>query len=69
MNDNVENLILERLRRMDEKLDRIDNAVRENRDRLGHLERLYVSISHRVDTMDDRLSRIEKRLELQDAGS
>ena len=66
MTENAENLILERLRRMDEKLDRIDNSVRENRERLGHLERLYVSISHRVDNMDDRLARIEKRLELQD---
>lgn len=67
MTENVENLVLERLRRMDEKLDRIENAVRENRDRLGHLERLYVSISHRVDTIDDRLTRIERRLDLQEA--
>ena len=67
MNDNVENLVLERLRRMDEKLDRIESSVRENRDGLGHLERLYVSISHRVDTIDDRLARLERRLDLQDA--
>ncbi|MGB3753140.1 MAG: hypothetical protein WA954_04485 [Parerythrobacter sp.] len=67
MSENVENLILERLRRMDEKLDRIETGVRENRERLGHLERLYVSISHRVDTMDDRLNRMEKRFELRDA--
>lgn len=67
MADNVENLVLERLRRMDEKLDRIESSVRENRDRLGHLERLYVSISHRVDTIDDRLTRIDRRLDLQDA--
>lgn len=66
MTENVENLILERLRRMDEKLDRIGEMGRENHERLGHLEEAYVSISGRVDRIDDRLERIEKRLELQE---
>ena len=66
MTENVENLILERLRRMDEKLDRIGEMGRENRERLGHLEEAYVSISRRVDRIDDRLERIEKRLDLQE---
>jgi hypothetical protein len=68
MNENVENIILERLRRMDDKLDRIDGQVRECRDRLGHLEQSYATLSRRVDRIDDRLDRIERRLDLQDAG-
>ena len=64
MTENVENLILERLRRMDEKLDRLTDHGRETRDRLGHLKELYSSLSRRVDRIDDRLDRIEKRLDL-----
>ena len=71
MNDSVANLILERLRRIEEKLDREVDRGRETRERLGHLEAgvasLKVSVaalSQRVDRIDDRLDRIEHRLEI-----
>ena len=66
MTDEVANHTLELLRRIDEKLDRVSDQVRENRERLGHLEELYLSLSRRVDRIDDRLDRIEKRLDLHE---
>jgi predicted nucleic acid-binding Zn-ribbon protein len=66
MTDEVANHTLELLRRIDEKLDRLSDQVRENRERLGHLEELYLSLSRRVDRIDDRLDRIEKRLDLHE---
>ncbi|MEZ5742214.1 MAG: hypothetical protein R3D89_00405 [Sphingomonadaceae bacterium] len=73
MNDNVENLIIERLRRIEDKLDLEMERGMETRERLGHLEegmaQIHLSIaslSRRVDRVDNRLDRIEKRLDLQD---
>jgi predicted nuclease with TOPRIM domain len=66
MNDNVGNLIIERLRRIEEKLDGEIDRGRETRERLGHLEEGMASLSRRVDRIDDRLDRIERRLELQE---
>lgn len=67
MNDNVESLILERLRRIEDKLDTEIERGMETRERLGHLEEGIASISRRVDRIDSRLNRIERRLELQEA--
>jgi predicted nuclease with TOPRIM domain len=66
MNDSVGNLIIERLRRIEEKLDGEIDRGRETRERLGHLEEGMASLSRRVDRIDDRLDRIERRLELQE---
>jgi hypothetical protein len=66
MNDNVGNLIIERLRRIEEKLDGEIDRGRETRERLGHLAEGMASLSRRVDRIDDRLDRIERRLELQE---
>jgi predicted nuclease with TOPRIM domain len=70
MTADVENLILERLRR----IDTIQGDIREIRERLGHIERnqgelalQYASVSTRMDRMDLRIARIEQRLELADA--
>jgi hypothetical protein len=70
----VENLILERLRRIDARLDGIEGGLRETKDRIGHIERYvgelamqYVSISTRMECMDLRIERIERRLELTEA--
>ncbi|HEX7709902.1 MAG TPA: hypothetical protein VF418_03100 [Sphingomonadaceae bacterium] len=66
MTEKVENLILERLRRIEEKLDGEIARGRETRERLGHLEEAVASLSRRIDRIDDRLDRIEKRLDLQE---
>lgn len=67
MNDNVENLILERLRPIEDKLDTEIERGMETRERLGHLEEGIASVSRRVDRIDSRLDRIERRLDLQEA--
>ena len=67
MNDNVESLILERLRSIEDKLDTEIERGMETRERLGHLEEGIASTSCRVDRIDHRLDRIERRLELQEA--
>lgn len=67
MNDTVENLILERLRRIEDKLDLEIERSMETRERLGHLEEGLASLSRRVDRIDTRLDRIERRLDLKDA--
>ena len=64
MNDQVGNLIIERLRRIEDKLDTEIQRGMETRERLGHLEEGLASISRRVDRIGGWLDRIEKRLEL-----
>jgi hypothetical protein len=71
MTGDVENLILDRLHRIDGRLDTIQNDIRESKERLGHLERgqaglalQYATLSTRVDRIDLRLERIERRLDL-----
>jgi hypothetical protein len=74
MTGDVENLILERLRCIDGRLDTMQNDIRESKERMGHLERgqaglalQYATLSTRVDRIDLRLERIERRLDLADA--
>ena len=74
MTGDVENLILERLSRIDGCLDTIQNDIRELKERMGHLERgqaelalQYATLSTRVDRIDLRLERMERRLDLADA--
>ena len=71
MTADVENLILERLRRMDARLDGIEGTLRETKERIGNIERYigdltmqYATISTRMDRMDLRIERIERRPEL-----
>lgn len=60
----TDSLILEHLRAIRETQDRHTEDLREIKQRLGFLENQYASISTRLDRMDDRVGRIEKRLEL-----
>ena len=60
----IDNLILEHLRAIRETLDRHTEDLREIKTRLGILEQQYASLSNRLDRMDGRIGRIEKRLEL-----
>jgi hypothetical protein len=69
-----ENLILERIRRIDGRLDSIQNDVPESKECLGHLQRgmaglalPYGTTSTRVDRVDPRFHPIERRLDLADA--
>ncbi len=48
-------------------LDGLRDDMREVKQRLGILENQYASISNRLDRMDFRIERIERRLDLTDA--
>ena len=77
--DNIENLMLEHLKRFQATLERVENKVDELIIRVGHLEvamggakrdvahveETQADLSVRVDKLAGRLERVEKRLELQ----
>ena len=63
MTDDVANLILERLRRMDHKLDTVIDEMRELRLRVTAVEVQVGAINSRLDRLDERVTRIEKRLD------
>ena len=69
-----DNLILEHLRAIRGTLDRHSDDLREIKERLGILETgvgnlgaQYASLSTRLDRMDERVARIERRLDLAEA--
>jgi len=78
MSDNVENLVLEHLKRFQVSLDRIERELREVKGRVANLEGGQASIIQHlahfsaadaaqqvaIDNISDRLDRIERRLEL-----
>jgi predicted nucleic acid-binding Zn-ribbon protein len=63
----VENLILDHLRHMRSGIDGLREDMREVKTRLGILENQYASMSSRLDRLDARVERIERRLDLADA--
>ncbi|HML12516.1 MAG TPA: hypothetical protein VK456_04380 [Xanthobacteraceae bacterium] len=63
----VENLIVDHLRHMRSGMDGLREDMREVKTRLGILENQYASMSSRLDRLDARVERIERRLELADA--
>ena len=78
MTANVENLMLEHMKRFQASLDRMENKMGEVTVRLGNLESGQASIMQHlahlatadaaqqvsIDRLSDRLDRIERRLEL-----
>jgi hypothetical protein len=66
MSPAAENLVLEHLRAIRATQDKHSEDFREVKGRLGILEQQYAIISVRLDRMDERVSRIERRLELVD---
>ncbi len=67
MAESLENLVLTYLGRLDEKVDRLSEDMREVKSRLGILESQYASVSNRLDRMDERMARLENRLGLTEA--
>lgn len=67
MGEDPNNLVLVYLRRLDEKLDRLIDDMREIKTRIGILEQQAASLSSRMDRFEGRLDRIQRRLDLQDA--
>lgn len=59
--------LFETLQAIQATLRQHSDDLREIKGRIGILEAQYASLSNRIDRIDDRVSRIERRLELQDA--
>jgi predicted nucleic acid-binding Zn-ribbon protein len=73
MNDNVENLVLEQLRRLNHRFDKFELEVVDLKMRMSavdeHLAGIMISVSginNRLDRIDERVGRIERRLDLTD---
>jgi predicted nuclease with TOPRIM domain len=73
MDDGPESLTLRYLRQISAQLGELREDMREIKGRLGNLEehnallaRAYASLSNRMDRFDERLGRIERRLELRE---
>lgn len=80
MTENIENLILEHLKRFQAGQDRIERELKEIKGRLTNLENGQASVIQHlgnlaaadasqqlgIDHVNDRIERIERRLELQE---
>ena len=64
MADEPDNLVLVMLRKIDTKLDRVVDDLRDLKVRVTHLEEGQALINRRLDRIDERLDRTERRLEL-----
>jgi len=64
VSDGPETIVLIYLRRLDTKMDKLADDMIEVKQRPGHLEGQYASISRRVDSLDIRLERVERRLDI-----
>ncbi len=64
MVDQPDNIVLIYLRRLDEKLDRVVDDVRDLKVRVTGVEEGLAGINRRLDRVETRLDRIERRLDL-----
>jgi len=62
-----DNLVLQMLRRIDGKVDRVLEDVQDLKIRMTHVEEGLAGVNRRIDRVEIRLDRIERRLELADA--
>jgi archaellum component FlaC len=67
MTDEPDNIVLVLLRRMDAKLDRIGDDLRDLKTRVTGTEEAIAGVNRRLDRLEARVERIEKRLDLVDA--
>ena len=64
MTDGPDNLILQYLRRIDAKVDRLAEDVHDVKVRLTAVEEGLVGVQRRIDRLEARVDRIERRLDL-----
>jgi septation ring formation regulator EzrA len=63
----TENIVVEHLRHVRGALDDVRDDICEIKQHVGSLEHQYANTSNRLDRMDIRIERIERRLDLTDA--
>jgi len=61
-----DNIVLVYLRRLDEKVDRLIDDVGDLKVRMTAVEESIAGVNRRLDRLDGRVDRIERRLELAD---
>ena len=64
MTTEPDNIVLQYLRRFDEKLDRVVDEMQDVKVRLTALEEGLAGINRRLDRLEGRVERIERRLDL-----
>ena len=64
MSDEPDSLVIRCLRRIDERMDRVETRLSELMGRTGLSEQGYASVSRRLDQIDLRIERIERRPDL-----
>jgi archaellum component FlaC len=67
MADEPDNLVLQLLRRMDAKFDRMTDDMQDTKIRMTHVEAGLAGVNRGVERLEIRVDRIERRLELSDA--
>ena len=67
MSDDADSLVLRHLRRIDTKIDRLIDDIRDIKHRMTTIEESVAGQSRRLDRVEDRLDCIEQRLDLVDA--
>jgi len=66
MADEPDNLVLQYLRRIDTKVDRLAEEVHDVKIRLTAIEEALAGVNRRIDRLEVRVERIERRLDLVD---
>jgi len=66
MADEPDNILLQYMRRFDEKLDRVVDEMLDVKVRLTAVEQGLAGINRRLDPLELRVERIERRLDLVD---
>ena len=66
MAEEPDNLTLVYLRRLDQKMDRVLEDVQDLKVRMTHVEEGLAGVNRRLDRMDTRPDKVERRLELVD---
>ncbi len=64
MADEPENLVLVMLRRMDAKLDRVIDDLHDLKVRMTGVEEGLNVVQRRIDRLEDRVERVERRLDV-----
>lgn len=67
MAQEVDNVVLVMLRKIDERTDRMASDLQDLKTRVTSIEEGLAGVNRRLDRLDNRVERIERRLELTDA--
>lgn len=64
MAQDIDNVVLVMLRKIDERTDRMPSDLQDLKTRVTSIEEGLAGVNRRLDRLDNRVERIERRLEL-----